>query len=69
MGKSYKKTPIVKEHKSGKFGKKRANKKVRKSKGLVGKSKLFKKKFDSWDIQDYAIYVDKDKLNKNKIRK
>lgn len=59
MGKSRKKTPIVKERDSAKYWKKVANKKVRKISMdylVSSKSKDYKKVYDSWNIQDYAIY-------------
>ena len=53
MSKSYKKTPVYKDRNPG--GKKRAARKVRRSKN-VPKGKGYKKISDSWDISDYRFY-------------
>lgn len=56
MSRSYKKHPVLKEHRSGRFGKTMANRKVRRFRlETTGKSMLYKKCFESWDIQDYAL--------------
>ena len=57
MSRSYKKTPVCKDgNASKKSGKKMANRKIRKAADLGGKSNLYKKEFESWDIRDYRIY-------------
>lgn len=52
MSRSYKKTPIVKDHDSGKGGKKWANRKVRNYKREIANGKSYRKIFNSWDIHD-----------------
>jgi hypothetical protein len=52
MSRSYKKTPIVKDGHSGKFGKKVANRKVRHFKGDIANGKAYRKIYESWDIHD-----------------
>lgn len=60
MSRSYKRTPICKDgNKSKKFGKRQANKKIRKTAGLSGKSNNYKKIYESWNVCDYRIYSDK----------
>lgn len=62
MSRSYRKTPIVKDcSKHGaKWAKRRANKRVRRiSRGLIGKSKLYRKHYERWDICDYWYYYPK----------
>lgn len=55
MSRSYKKTPIVKDGKSGKVGKKFANKSVRRYKGEIPNGKQYTKLYSSYDIHDYAF--------------
>lgn len=54
MSRSYKKTPIVKDGHSGKFGKKVANRKVRHYKGTIASGKSYRKIYESWDIHDFV---------------
>ena len=56
MSRSTKKVPINKDHNSGKWGKKQANKKVRKEKDVPSKGKDYKKIYQSWNIHDYISY-------------
>jgi len=53
MSRSYKKNPIIKDGRSGRTGKKFANKKVRRYKGEIQDRKAYKKLYESWDIHDY----------------
>lgn len=53
MGKSYKKNPFFKAHRSG--GKKMANDRVRVSKDIPNGG-AYKKFFPHWDVIDYTIY-------------
>lgn len=55
MSRSYKKNPIVKDGRSGKVGKRFANKKVRRYKGEIANGKAYKRLYESWDIHDYAF--------------
>lgn len=55
MSRSFKRTPIVKDHRSGKPGKKFANRKVRRCKEHIANGKAYKKVFNSWDIHDVII--------------
>lgn len=55
MSRSYKKTPIVKDGKSGYPGKKFANKAVRRYKGEIPNGKQYRKIYSSYDIHDYAF--------------
>ena len=62
MSRSYKKTPVCKDgNASKKFGKKMANKKTRKTADLGGKSKHYRKAYETWDVCDYRIYKEYDK--------
>lgn len=60
MSRSKRRTPIVKDHNSGKWGKKQANKKVRREKDFDGKGSSYKKIYNSWDIHDYISYYSKE---------
>ena len=53
MGKSYKKNPFYKAHRSD--GKKMANDRVRVSKDIPNGG-AYKKFFPPWDVIDYTIY-------------
>ena len=55
MSRSYKKTPIIKDGKSGYLGKKFANKTVRKIKGYISNGSFYKKYYSSYDIHDYTF--------------
>lgn len=55
MSRSYKHTPSCKAEKSCKWGKRQANKRVRKFKGDLGNGKLYKKLYCSWEICDYKF--------------
>lgn len=53
MGKSYRKTPIVKDNqKASKYLKNVANRKVRRSKKGISNGKGYRKIFNPWDIHD-----------------
>ena len=55
MSRSYKKTPIIKDHDSGKWGKRQANKRIRKLKwGRSRRKGWYKKAFCSYEIHDYV---------------
>lgn len=54
MSKSYKKTPIVKDHGTGNSGKRFANKSVRRYADIIPNGKGYKKIFCSYDIHDYV---------------
>lgn len=56
MSRSYKKTPIVKDGHSGRFGKTFANRKVRRCKEPIANGKAYRKVFNPWDIHDYVDY-------------
>ena len=57
MGKSYRKTPIVKDwNSSTKFRKRQANKKVRRFKQPIADGKMFRKITNPWDIYDQVSY-------------
>ena len=60
MSRSYKKVPIVKDHDSGKIGKRFANKAVRRKEEDALKGKEYKKIYPSWDIHDYINYYPKE---------
>lgn len=61
MSRSYKHTPVWKFDKS-KDGKRRANKKVRQSlqtnmeAALTGKSNLYRRLYETWDICDFRFF-------------
>ncbi len=55
MSRSYKRNPVVKDGKSGRIGKRFANKKVRRYKGEIPNGKGYKKIYESWNIHDYAF--------------
>lgn len=55
MSRSFKKSPVIKEDRSHKDGKKKANKSIRSKlkQGVeIGNGSSYKKHFDSWDICD-----------------
>lgn len=62
MSRSYKHTPVCKEGKSKKYGKRCANRKIRRGAkrkpydSAAGKSNLYRKKYESWDICDYRFW-------------
>lgn len=59
MSRSYKKTPIYTaraKRGKAKYYKKVANKKVRRVKFLSGKSKLYRKIYETWHIVDFRYY-------------
>lgn len=56
MSRSFKKTPVVKDGRSGKAGKKFANRKVRRYKHDLPNGKAYQKVFNSYDIHDYVNY-------------
>lgn len=56
MSRSYRKTPVVKDHGRHKqYCKRQANKKVRRSEVESGGE--FKKHFDSWNICDWSFWL------------
>lgn len=61
MSRSYKHTPVYKGDKS-KYNKRRANKKVRRKAKRkpydlpAGKSNLYRREYESWDICDYRLW-------------
>ena len=55
MSRSYKKTPVVKDGKSGRIGKRFASRKVRRYKGKIPKGCFYKKIYESWNIHDYVF--------------
>lgn len=67
MSRSYKKTPVCKDgNTSKKIGKKFANKKVRRTGFLSGKSKRFRKVYETWNVCDYRFFEPKDPNMKDK---
>lgn len=59
MSRSYKKTPVLKSSStsSNNRNKRRANKRVRRAEYGLGKSKRYRKIYETWDICDYRFYV------------
>lgn len=57
MSRSYKKTPVCIDGKSGRVGKKLANRKVRRYKGIIPNGKSYKKLYESWEIHDFVSRV------------
>ena len=58
MSRSFKKTPIYKDGGYQSDGKRIANRKVRRAPNVTfstGKRKLYKKIYETWDINDYVI--------------
>ena len=55
MSRSYKKTPVVKDRSP--YHKNQANRRVRRTKGVVFKGALYKRLFEQYDICDYALYA------------
>lgn len=70
MSRSYKKTPITKGCGYGRFGKKYANRILRRRSNETFKRSLYKRNFNSWDINDYISYFSledaKEYYNKHK---
>ena len=60
MSRSRKKVPIFKDQSTRKFGKKQANKAVRRQKEETFKGKEYKKVYCSWNISDYICYYSKE---------
>lgn len=62
MGKSYKKTPIIKYAGYGKFGKKQANKKVRRlaMSQSSRKGAFHKRLYQTWNINDVVSHWTRD---------
>lgn len=56
MSKSRRK-PFIVDSSTKKFGKRYANKKVRRYKGVIQNGKWYRKIYNSWDICDYKWYV------------
>lgn len=54
MARSYKKNPVLTDGKSGRIGKRFANKKVRRMKGEIPDGKSYRKIYESWNIHDYV---------------
>ncbi len=65
MSRSKRRTPIVKDHNSGKWGKRQANKRVRREKDFDGKGKSYKKIYPSYDIHDYITRYSKERAIKD----
>lgn len=60
MSRSYKRTPVMKCCGDSRYGKRQANKKVRRSdKSVLYKRKQYRKVYDSWDINDVVLYWSK----------
>lgn len=55
MSRSYKKFPFCKCERSCKWGKRQANKKVRRYKGEISDGHEYQKIFNSWEICDYCF--------------
>lgn len=60
MSRSFKKTPISKDHWGGKFGKRMANKAIRNKKDFTSSGGEYKKMYESWDINDYVSYYSRE---------
>lgn len=64
MSRSYKHSPVCtcggKSIGTRKYWKRKANRKVRRTKELGIKSKSYKKVYESWDICDYRFYIKKE---------
>ncbi len=58
MSRSYKNTPVFKPYSrlNSKWYKRQAGKKVRRADYGLGKSKRYRKIFETWDICDYRFY-------------
>lgn len=57
MSRSYKRTPILKCCGDKKYGKRQANKKVRRSdKSVLYRGKQYRKLYESWDINDVILF-------------
>ena len=57
MSRSYRKTPIIKCCGDKKYGKRQANKKVRRSyQNVLWKGKQYRKLYETWDINDVIQY-------------
>lgn len=54
MSRSYKHTPIIKGGGYGKFGKRKANKRVRRAEN-VADGASFKRVYESWEIYDWKF--------------
>lgn len=59
MSRSFKRTPVNKIG-HGKQGKQRANRSVRQKDLPLGKSNLYKRFYDQYNVIDYRFYHDKD---------
>ena len=61
MSRSFKKVPIVKDHDSGKWGKRQASKAVRRKKEVPIRNKEYKKTYPTWNVHDYTSYYPREK--------
>lgn len=57
MSRSYKKYPVYKDGKSGKIGKRYANKKVRRYKDYIANGGAYKKIYESRNIHDFSFML------------
>lgn len=55
MSRSYKHTPVIKDHNSS--GKHQANRTIRRTKDLQGKGTLYKKFYPQWDVSEWRSYI------------
>ena len=60
VSRSVKKNPVVKDYDSGSFGKRLANKRVRRTEEVPMKGKGYRKIFESYNIHDYISYWTKE---------
>ena len=55
MSRSYRHTPVIKDHNKG--AKREANHRVRRAKYLVGKGKYYRKLYERYDVCDWRQYI------------
>lgn len=66
MSRSYKRTPVLKCCGDKKYGKRQANKKVRRSdKSVLYRGKQYRKLYESWDINDVIVFWSKNEAEKS----
>jgi|HigsolmetaAR206D_1030411.scaffolds.fasta_scaffold00003_82 hypothetical protein len=56
MSRSYKQTPVWKNGRPGRFGKKLANRKIRRYKEDISDGGQYRKLYESWNIHNFISY-------------
>jgi hypothetical protein len=60
LSRSFKHTPIFKDSRTAKFGKKQASKALRRFRGEISYGNSYRRFFPSWNIHEYTSYYSKE---------